>query len=76
MQRERYITYSCDDAFRNIMEYSHWRVNGRLVRPIVDESGLTIAWLQRHGVEFTEATINMPNSPRTYHVVKGSGRQW
>ena len=73
MQRERYITYSCDDAFRNIMEYSHWRANGRLVRAIVDESGLTIGWLQRHGVEFTEATINMPDSPRTYHVVKGSG---
>ena len=28
------------DAFRNIMEYSHWRANGRLVRAIVDESGI------------------------------------
>jgi fumarate reductase flavoprotein subunit len=25
MQRERYVTYSCDEAFRNIMEFSHWR---------------------------------------------------
>jgi len=24
MQRERYITYSRDEAFKNIMEYSHW----------------------------------------------------
>ncbi len=25
MQRPRYITYSTDEDFRNIMEYSHWR---------------------------------------------------
>jgi fumarate reductase flavoprotein subunit len=73
MQRKRYITYSRDEAFRNIMNYSHWRANPRLVRAIVNESGTTIAWLQRAGVEFTEATINIPDAPRTYHLVKGRG---
>jgi len=73
MQRERYITYSRDQAFRNIMEYSHWRANPRLVRAIVDESGATIAWLQKNGVEFTDATINIPDAPRTYHLVRGKG---
>jgi fumarate reductase flavoprotein subunit len=73
MQRERYITYSRDEAFKKIMEYSHWRANARLVRAIVDESGRTISWLQEKGVEFLDATINMPDSPRTYHVVKGQG---
>ncbi len=73
MQRERYITYSRDEAFKGIMEYSHWRANPRLVRAIVDESGDTIAWLQKAGVEFEDATINMPDAPRTYHVVKGEG---
>jgi fumarate reductase flavoprotein subunit len=73
MQRERYITYSKDEAFKGIMEYSHWRANPRLVRAIVNESGATIAWLQAEGVEFSDATINMPNSPRTYHIVKGRG---
>jgi fumarate reductase flavoprotein subunit len=73
MQRDRYITYSRDQAFRNIMEFSHWRANPRLVRAFVDESGGTISWLQGKGVEFIDATINMPDSPRTYHVVKGQG---
>ncbi|HUJ68648.1 MAG TPA: FAD-dependent oxidoreductase [Syntrophorhabdales bacterium] len=73
MQRKRYITFSRDEAFKAIMEYSHWRANPRLVRAIVDESAGTISWLQGHGVEFSDATINMPNSPRTYHVVKGQG---
>lgn len=72
-QREAYITYSCDEAFKNIMEYSHWRANARLVRAIVDESAETIAWLLQHGVEFRPETINMPDAPRTYHPVKGQG---
>jgi fumarate reductase flavoprotein subunit len=73
MQRQRYITYSRDEAFRSIMDYSHWRANPRLVRAFVDESGPTISWLQQKGVEFGDATINMPDSPRCYHVVKGTG---
>ena len=73
MQRQRYITYSKDEAFKNIMAYSHWRANPRLVRAIVNESAATISWLQEAGVEFTEATINIPDAPRTYHLVKGQG---
>jgi fumarate reductase flavoprotein subunit len=73
MQRERYIAYSRDEAFRRIMEYSHWRANARLVRAFVNESASTISWLQENGVEFSDATINMPDAPRTYHVVKGQG---
>ena len=73
LQRERYIAYSRDQAFRKIMEYSHWRANPRLVRAIVNESAETIAWLQKQGVEFRDASMNMPDTPPTYHVVKGTG---
>lgn len=73
LQKKSYITYSRDEAFKNIMDYSHWRANPRLVRAIVNESAGTIDWLQQAGVEFTEATINIPDAPRTYHLVKGKG---
>ena len=73
MQRERYIDYTTDQAFKNIMDYSHWWANPRLVRAIVNESGPTISWLQEQGVVFIDATINMPDSPLTYHVIKGRG---
>jgi fumarate reductase flavoprotein subunit len=73
LQRRAFVDYSRDQAFKNIMDYSHWRANPRLVRAIVDESAATIAWLQEQGVEFIGAVINMPGSPRTYHVVKGYG---
>ena len=62
-QRENYITYSRDEAFKSIMEYSHWRANARLVRAIVNESARTIAWLLRQGVEFRDETITYPMPP-------------
>ena len=73
LQRQRYITYTRDEAFRYIMDYSHWKANPRLVRAIVNESAVTIDWLMAHGVEFADTTINMPNSPQTYHIVRGKG---
>jgi len=72
MQRNEYITYSRDEAFKAMMEYNHWRANPRLVRAIVNESAETISWLQKLGVEF-KITINIPDAPRTYHLIKGEG---
>ncbi len=72
-QRERYVTYSRDEAFREILEYGHWRNNPRLVRAIIDESAKTIVWLEEKGIEFIEVTINMVDSPQTYHVIRGEG---
>ncbi len=73
MQRQRYITYSRDEAFRNIMEYSHWLANPHLVRAIVDESSRTIPWLQDKGVIFTDVVTNIPGAPQTYHLISNSG---
>ncbi|MDR0817369.1 MAG: FAD-dependent oxidoreductase [Clostridiales Family XIII bacterium] len=72
-QREIFETYTTDQAFKFIMEYSHWLANPRLVRNIVEESASTIDWLEDAGVEFYGARINLPESPRTYHVAKGLG---
>ncbi len=73
MQKEKYIAYSSDQAFKNFMEYNHWLVEARLVRSLINRSAETIDWLRNLGVEFLEVTINMPDAPRTYHVVKGKG---
>ena len=74
MQKEKYIAYTSDQAFRNFVEYNHWRVDARLVRSLINRSAENIDWLGAHGVEFVEVTINMPDAPRTYHVVKGKGQ--
>ena len=38
MQRQQYIGITRNEAFKSIMDYSHWRANPRLVRAFVNES--------------------------------------
>lgn len=71
LQRQQYVTYSRDDAFKTIMEYSHWRANPRLVRAFVDETASTITWLTQQGVEFAEVATNVPGGPLVWHILKG-----
>lgn len=71
IQRADYVAMTRDEAFKMIMEYSHWRANARLVRAFVDESAGTISWLQRQGVEFIGVKPMWPDSPRLWHVLKG-----
>ena len=73
MQRERYIDYTRDQAFKNTMDYSHWRANPRLVRAIINESGATISWLQDQGVVVHRRHDQHARLPLTYHVIKGKG---
>src|SRR5208282_5106400 len=39
-----------DDVFKMFMRYHHWKTNPRLVRNLVNKSGETIEWLEKHGV--------------------------
>lgn len=71
LQRQQYVTYSRDDAFKTIMEYSHWRANPRLVRTFVNETASTITWLIHQGVEFAELATNVPGGPLVWHILKG-----
>jgi len=75
MQRQRYNPLTRDEAFKMIMNYSHWRVNPRLVRAFVDKSADTIEWLEARGVEFTgDSPVGMfMGSQQTWHLFKGGG---
>jgi fumarate reductase flavoprotein subunit len=75
MQRRQYVGYTRDDAFKTIMEYSHWRADARLVRAFVDETAATITWLQQHGVEFEGLSTHMPGAPHVWHILKGPERE-
>src|SRR5512136_335436 len=73
MQRKRNIKVTQDEAFKGMMEYSHWKANPALVRAFVDKSAGTIDWLEKEGVEFIEPTGTWLGGPRTWHLFKGLG---
>jgi len=73
VQRQRYMALTRDEAFRIIMEYSHWRANAPLVRAIVDKSGDTIEWLKERGIEFSDHSpaALYAGGEFTWHTLKG-----
>lgn len=76
LQRQMNYTLTKDQAFKLIMDYSHWRANGKLVRAFVDKSADTIEWLKKHDVHFEQLTSNYPGGLYTWHIYKGRGAGW
>jgi fumarate reductase flavoprotein subunit len=59
-----------DEAFRLFMDYTHWRVDARLVRAYIDKAAGTIDWLEAMGVEFADPATYFPGGQFTWHIVK------
>lgn len=68
--RLRQMKPTKDDAFKAFMDYTHWRVDARLVRAFLNKSGDTIHWLESLGVEFAEPATYFTESYPTWHLVK------
>ena len=59
-----------DEAFEVFMDYTHWRVDARLVRAYLNKSGDTIHWLEDLGVEFVEPASYFPTAFPSWHLIK------
>ncbi|MGI6326390.1 MAG: FAD-dependent oxidoreductase [Saccharofermentanales bacterium] len=70
IQRESLIGLTREEAFQKFMDYTHWRVDARLVREYLYKSADTIEWLEEMGVEFFGAYRYFPESEATWHIVK------
>lgn len=70
VQRRELSTMDKNKAFDMFMNYTHWRVDGNLVRKYFDKSADTIDWLQDMGVEFYKASKYFPRSEPSWHIVK------
>jgi fumarate reductase flavoprotein subunit len=77
MQLEKNYPFTKDQVFESFMDFTHWRVDAKLVRAFIDKSADTIEWLERQGVEFLELpSIPSPHLPGGYatgHPIKGQG---
>ncbi len=69
LQRRKLIFADADEIFTSCMDYSHWKLDGNLVRALIDKSGDTIGWLEGKGVKFTDVVHHIPNqTPEVFHI--------
>ncbi|MBW2065119.1 MAG: FAD-dependent oxidoreductase [Deltaproteobacteria bacterium] len=71
IQRLKQIALTREEAFKIHMDYTHWRVDARLVKAYIDRSASTIDWLEKMGVEFYDVSCHNPGFPFTWHIIKG-----
>jgi len=72
-QKAQLIDFTKEDAFNLLMNYTHWRVDARLVRRYIEQSSNTIEWMESLGVEFLGAYKYFEKSTQTWHIVKTKG---
>jgi len=70
LQKLKQMGPTRDEAFKIFMDYTHWRVDARLVRTYIDKAATTIGWLEDLGVEFVEPASYFPGGHFTWHIVK------
>ncbi len=70
LQKEAGVSYSVKDAYHDLVDYAHYRVDLKTVKKVVEYSASTIDWLQKHGLK-TELVNNTQEvhqkNPQTYH---------
>ncbi|MFV0441583.1 MAG: FAD-dependent oxidoreductase [Lachnospirales bacterium] len=72
-QKKQLVDLTKEDAFNLLMNYTHWRVDARLVRNYIELSSDTINWMETLGVEFLGSYKYFEKSTQTWHVVKTKG---
>lgn len=75
IQKSNFNDISVAEALKNQLEYTHYRVNGRLVARYFKQSASTIDWLEDMGVKFAGAFRYFKESNATWHIVDpGDGK--
>ncbi len=70
LQKLKQMGPTRDEAFKMFMDYTHWRVDARLVRAYIDKAATGIDWLESLGVDFVEPTTYFPGGQYTWHLVR------
>jgi fumarate reductase flavoprotein subunit len=71
VQKRMNISAPKDEAFRIVLEYSHWKINPRIFRSFLNKSGDTIRWLEEKGLVFIENTESRPGEISWFHLPGG-----
>src|SRR4030042_5127603 len=62
-----------EQAFKEMMHYTHYQVDAKLVSTYFEKATTTIEWLQNMGVEFVDALPYFPGGWPTWHIVAPGG---
>lgn len=56
---------------RRVMDFHHWRINGKALSAWLKETAATMDWLDAHGVHFEAVKTAFIDGNRTWHMYEG-----
>jgi fumarate reductase flavoprotein subunit len=72
LQKVKNVSLTREEAFRIFMDYTHWRVDARLVSDYINKTASTIDWLEKMGVVWFDAIAYVKGAHFTQHLVRPS----
>ena len=73
-QKRMRIDAPADLLFKMAMDYTHWKINSRIMRTYIDKSGDTARWLEEKGLVIDRIPAFVPNQViRTEHDAVNGG---
>ncbi|MBN1366482.1 MAG: FAD-dependent oxidoreductase [Dehalococcoidales bacterium] len=72
LQKMKNVSLSKEEAFKIWMEYTHWRVDARLVSDYINKTASTIDWLEDIGIQWYDVIAYVKGAYFTHHLVKPS----
>jgi fumarate reductase flavoprotein subunit len=71
LQKIKQMQLTREEIFSSYMRFTHWRVNARLVKTLIDRSAESVDWLCGLGVRFFDVTAHGEGNYHTMHIVEG-----
>ena len=73
-QKRLLIDAKRDELFKKALDYSHYKVDPRILRVFINRSGDTVRWIEEKGYRFDRVVPFYPNQvPLVWHIVDGHG---
>ena len=71
IQKEENIGVNPEKQFKRVMDFHHWRINGRVLNHWLKETAATIDWLEARGIRFEGVKTAFIDGNRTWHMFEG-----
>lgn len=60
-----------EKQFKRVMDFHHWRINGKALNSWLKQTATTIDWLEAHGIHFEGVHTAFIDGNRTWHMFEG-----
>ena len=65
------VGLTVEKQFKRVMDFHHWRINGKALNNWLKQTAETIDWLERHGIKFEGVHTAFIDGSRTWHMFEG-----